>query len=79
MLRPADKPIYNTGKGIRLIFLNLEAREFLTLIGNERDDQVTRLLPRERLLFFINGFQSDPQVDVIYLVKQVDRDTMETL
>ena len=36
--------LYNTGKGIRLIFLNLEVREFdnLSLIGNERDDQTTR-------------------------------------
>lgn len=59
--------IYNTGKGIRLKFLNLEAREFnLSLIGNESDDQVTRPLPRERLLFFINGFLS-PRKAVLFI------------
>lgn len=57
VVRRSATLIYNTGKGIRLIFLNLEAREFLkTLIGNERDGQVARPLPWERLLFFINGF-----------------------
>lgn len=59
-------PIYNTGKGIRLTFLNLEAREFTPLIGNESDDQVTRPLPRERLLFFINGFLS-PRKAVLFI------------
>lgn len=45
-VRFMEKLIYYTGKGIRLIFLNLEARELqFTLIGNERDDQVTSPLP----------------------------------